>query len=164
MKGFKVYNGSLGYLHVEPDSVVAIIKNGLKIRSQANGKNLELDASKSFDSDTGTPQGLSFTWLCRISGESFPGNALDYPLVEIPVFFPDTNIPYNTVPYKRGGCYGTGAGKIPGNKPLLVFGSYYIVVNTTYVFSVILNSGNRRAKFVQEIQVIPGKALDVSIR
>lgn len=162
IENFNASNNAFGYIHVKKDSLVAHIKGGPKVTRHANGENIILDASMSYDIETGTSLGLTFTWLCRKADESFPDNALDYPLVEIPIIFLPGN--GSTLPYKRGGCYGTGPGKIPGNSAVMVLEGYYIVVNTTYVFTVIVSNMNRRAAFVQEIQVVPGSALNVSIR
>lgn len=161
MKKYDVFNHVLGYIHIKPDSLVANIKGGPRVVKQANGRNIVLDASMSYDMGTGTSLGLTFTWLCRTADESFPDNTFDYPMVEIPIFFPGNA---SILPYERGGCYGTGPGKLPGNGPLMDLESYYVVVNTTYVFTVIVSNRNRRAAFVQEIQVLPGSALNVSIR
>ena len=99
--------------------------------------------------------GLRFTWLCRDTARQY---ALDH-LLEITSAIPgpsESNL-------DRGGCYGTGAGKIGSNESLLHINSGFMVENSSYLITVVVESGRRRANYTQEVVIVPGDPPEVMI-
>ena len=99
--------------------------------------------------------GLRFTWLCRDTAGQY---VLDH-LLEITSTIPspsESNL-------DRGGCYGTGAGKIGSNESLLRVNSGFMVENSSYLITVVVESGRRRANYTQEVVIVPGDPPEVMI-
>ena len=92
--------------------------------------------------------GLCFTWVCRDTSTQY---VLD-DLLEITSIIPspsESNL-------DRGGCYGTGAGKIGSNESTLEINSGFMVENSSYLITVVVDSGRRRANYTQEVVIVPG--------
>ena len=92
--------------------------------------------------------GLLFTWVCRDTATQY---VLD-DLLEITSAIPcpsDSDL-------DRGGCYGTGAGKIGSNDSTLEINSGFMVENTSYLITVVVERGRRRANYTQEVVIVPG--------
>ena len=64
----------------------------------------------------------------------------------------------------RGGCYGTGAGKIGTNEPVLRINSGYMVENSSYLITVVVKKDRRQALYTQEVVIVPGDPPVVLIR
>lgn len=99
--------------------------------------------------------GLRFTWICRDTARQY---VLDH-LLEITSAIPrpsESNL-------DRGGCYGTGAGKIGFNESLLHINSGFMVENSSYLITVVVESGRRRANYTQEVVIVPGDPPEVMI-
>lgn len=62
-----------------------------------------------------------------------------------------------------GGCYGTGAGKVASNSSLLQIDSGYMVENSSYLITVVVEKGRRRANYTQEVVIVPGDPPEVMI-
>ena len=81
-------------------------------------------------------------------------------MLEIPVVLPsalETNL-------DRGGCYGTGAGKIGANDSILRIDSGYMTENSSYLITVVVEKHQRRAYFTQEVVISRGDPPEVIIR
>ena len=81
-------------------------------------------------------------------------------MLEIPVSLPsasETNL-------DRGGCYGTGAGKVGANDSILRIDSGYMTENSSYLITVVVEKHPRRAYFTQKVVASPGDPLEVMIR
>ena len=63
----------------------------------------------------------------------------------------------------RGGCYGTGAGKIGSNESLLEINSGFMVENSSYLITVVVENGRRRANYTQEVVIVPGDPPEMMI-
>ena len=64
----------------------------------------------------------------------------------------------------RGGCFGTGAGNIGGNYPIVKIDSGYMTENSLYSITVVVEKHPRRAYFTQEVVISPGDPPVVKIR
>ena len=99
--------------------------------------------------------GLRFTWLC---GDTARRYVLDH-LLEITSAIPgpsESNL-------DRGACYGTGAGKIGSNESLLHINSGFMIENSSYLITVVVESGRRRANYTQEVIIVSGDPPEVMI-
>lgn len=99
--------------------------------------------------------GLRFTWVCRDIATQY---VLD-DLLELTSAIPspsESNL-------DRGGCYGTGAGKIGSNDSLLQINSGFMVENSSYLITVVVERGRRRANYTQEVVIVPGDPPEVMI-
>jgi len=92
--------------------------------------------------------GLRFTWVCRDTATQY---VLD-DLLEITSTIPS---PCESV-LDRGGCYGTGAGKIGSNESTLELNSGFLVENSSYLITVVVERGRRRANYTQEVVIVSG--------
>ena len=91
--------------------------------------------------------GLRFAWVCRDTATQY---VLD-DLLEITSAIPS---PYESN-LDRGGCYGTGAGKIGSNESTLEINSGFMVENSSYLITVVVQRGRRRANYTQEVVIVP---------
>ena len=92
--------------------------------------------------------GLRFIWVCRDTTTQY---VLD-DLLEITSAIPGPS----DSDRDRGGCYGTGAGKIGSNESTLEINSSFMVENSTYLITVVVERGRRRANYTQEVVIVPG--------
>ena len=92
--------------------------------------------------------GLSFTWVCRDTATQY---VLD-DLLEITSTIPSPS----ESDRDRGGCFGTGAGKIGSNDSLLEINSGFMVENSSYFITVVVARGRRRANYTQKVVIVPG--------
>ena len=92
--------------------------------------------------------GLRFTWVCRDTATQY---VLD-DLLKITSTIPSPS----ESDLDRGGCYGTGAGKIGSNESLLKINSGLMVQNSSYLITVVVERGRRRANYTQEVVIVPG--------
>lgn len=99
--------------------------------------------------------GMNFTWVCIQSSENFTSD-----LVEISFPLPSSS-PVNL---DRGGCYGTGAGKIGSGVSLLKINSGYMAENSSYLITLVVRKDRRQAMYTQEVAIVPGDPPDVLIR
>ena len=99
--------------------------------------------------------GLRFTWVCRDTTTQY---VLD-DLLEITSTIP---IP-SEFDLDRGGCYGTGAGKIGSNESLLEINSGFMVENSSYLITVVVERGRRRANYTQEVVIVPADSPEAMI-
>ena len=99
--------------------------------------------------------GMNFTWVCRPSSENFTSD-----LLEISSPLPSSS----QVNLDRGGCYGTGAGKIGSGVSLLKINSGYMAENSSYLITVVVRKDRRQAMYTQEVAIVPGDPPEVLIR
>ena len=99
--------------------------------------------------------GLRFTWVCRDTDTQY---VLD-DLLELTSAIPSPS----ESDLDQGGCYGTGAGKIGSNKSVLQINSGFMVENSSYLITVVVESGRRRANYTQEVVIVPGDPPEVMI-
>ena len=92
--------------------------------------------------------GLRFTWFCRDTASKY----VLVDLLEIASTIPSPS----KSSLNRGGCYGTGAGKIGSNESLLKINSGFMVENNSYLVTVVVERGRRRANYTQEVVIVPG--------
>ena len=92
--------------------------------------------------------GLRFTWVCRDTATQYALNDL----LEITSTIPSPS----ESSLDRGGCYGTGAGKIGSNDSLMEINSGFMVENSSYLITVVVEMGQRRANYTQEVVIVPG--------
>ena len=92
--------------------------------------------------------GLRFTWVCRDTATQY---VLD-DLLEIISTIPSPS----DADLDRGGCYGTGAGKIGSNESLLEINSGFMIENCSYLITVVVERGRRRANYTQEVVIVSG--------
>lgn len=64
----------------------------------------------------------------------------------------------------RGGCHGTGAGKVGSNESVLRIDSGYMVENSSYLITVVVKKDRRRASHTQEVVIVTGDPPVVLIR
>ncbi|XP_078344032.1 polycystin family receptor for egg jelly-like [Oculina patagonica] len=155
MAGTEVFGVGEGYIRVVNSPIFARIAGGTKVERGFN-KTLVFDASLSRDPDALNPlANLSFTWICRDTTRQY---VLD-DLLEITSTIPspsETNL-------DRGGCYGTGAGKVGSTGSLLQIDSGYMVENSSYLITVVVEKLRRRAYYTQEVVIVPGDPPEVMI-
>ena len=99
--------------------------------------------------------GLRFTWVCRDTDTQY---VLD-DLLEMTSAIPSPS----ESDLDRGGCYGTGAGKIGSNKSLLQIKSGFMVENRSYLITVVVERDRRQANYTQEVVIVPGDPPEVMI-
>ena len=99
--------------------------------------------------------GLRFTWVCRDTDKQY---VLD-DLLEMTSAIPSPS----ESDLDRGGCYGTGAGKIGSNKSLLQINSGFMVENSSYLITVVVERDRRQANYTQEVVIVPGDPPEVMI-
>ena len=124
-----------------------LISNNLTSTCRKIGGSLKVLSPLSLD--------LTFTWICRDTAKQY---VLD-DLLDITTAIPspsESNL-------DRGGCYGTGAGKVSSNGSLLWIDSGYMVENSSYLITVIVEKGRRRADYTQEVVIVPGDPPEVMI-
>lgn len=100
------------YIRIKPSSLVAAIAGGGYIL-HGYGEPITLNASESHDPDFGERNhtGMKFTWLCKMSNETYPDH----------VYLPTTNL--TVISFQGdgsgglGGCFGTGVGKLNTSSP-----------------------------------------------
>ncbi|PFX34734.1 Protein sidekick-1, partial [Stylophora pistillata] len=155
MAGTQVFGFSEGYIRAVESPLVAHIAGGTKVKRGFN-KTLVFNASLSRDPDSfQPPHGLRFTWVCRDSSQKYSDD-----LLEMPVALPSPS----EASSDRGGCYGTGAGKIGGNDSIVRIESGYMTENSSYFITVVVDKHPKRAYFTQEVVISPGDPPKVEIR
>lgn len=98
---------------------------------------------------------MNFIWVCRQSSENFTSD-----LLEISSPLPSSS----QVNLDRGGCYGTGAGKIGSGVSLLKINSGYMAENSSYLITLVVRKDRRQAMYTQEVAIVPGDPPEVLIR
>lgn len=155
IQGLPVTGHAKGYIHIRPGSLVAVIKGGSYVKG---ADNITLDASDSFDADTGSSLGLSYNWLCWSNQDSFPYNALEYPVVKIPS--PVAWVSW----YNKGGCYDTGVGLLPTFGPKLVLNVSYMKPQNKYYVGLMVKKGQRQSMVMHDIDLTIDNTMQLAIR
>lgn len=142
------------YLSIVQSPLVAQISGGAHVK-QGFDKNITLDASPSRDPDLpqGNYNGMSFAWLCKKKGETFPSGSL----ASIPVI-------QTSGAKGKGGCFDTGIGKLSSTDRVISINSGLMEVDTSYVVKLIVNKvGKPTANFEQQIDIVNGDPPQLSI-
>ncbi|XP_060067155.1 uncharacterized protein LOC132547415 [Ylistrum balloti] len=120
----------------------------------------ELDVlSNTYDPDlldTSNKTGLTFTWKCRLSHETFPTGSL--PTVEIPTMEQRQNMTWGQ------GCFGTGIGKLEMETGILTLNSALFQPRSENVFEVIVQKDERISIAEQTLIVIDGTPKQLHIK
>ena len=93
--------------------------------------------------------------MCRHSSENYTSD-----LLETSSLIPSPS----EVNLDRGGCYGTGAGKVGSDEPLLRINSGYMKENSSYLLTLLVKKDRRQALYTQEVVIVPGDPPEVLIR
>lgn len=135
-------------------ALIADILGGNKV-TRGKGSVITLDGSPSSDPDVGpgNHSSMQFTWLCKNQNESFP----DGPLSSLPVV---TSL---SGPGK-GGCFGTGVGKLKSNAKAVQLDTSQMAVGESYDVKLVVKKDDREDDFVQEIEIVSGNPPEVTMR
>lgn len=147
-----------GFILMRLPPLVAIISGETEI-TKGDTQMIVLNGSESFDPHVGPghQELLMFHWLCRRAGEEFPS---EHPL-EIKV----VSRPLNPPKPSRGGCFGTGVGRLDSNEPLFVLNASVLESsNATYVFKLIVTKDVRSASDEKLVEVVKGNPPEVSLK
>ncbi|XP_021359195.1 uncharacterized protein LOC110454143 [Mizuhopecten yessoensis] len=106
--------------------------------------------------DTANKTGLTFTWRCRLSHETFPDDSLAY--VEIPTTEQRQNMTWGQ------GCFGTGIGNLNWTAGILPLNSFLLQPRTENVFEVVVQKRDRASTAQQTLVVIDGKPKQLNIK
>ncbi|XP_071821799.1 uncharacterized protein [Apostichopus japonicus] len=143
------------YLKVVPKSLVPRIMGGsLRLISWYSA--LSLDGSISYDPDRsptlGSDPGLTFSWYCRMSNETFPDDLEEKD-------------------YAKGGCFGKGyrisSDELMGVTAQSTLGipAQLLEGNKTYTFKLLLGKAGRTSVTAEQtIRLLPGDVPSVLIR
>ncbi|XP_048575605.1 uncharacterized protein LOC5520271 isoform X3 [Nematostella vectensis] len=155
----KIYGTDIKLLTVIPSSLVAQIKGGSLVTRGFN-QLITLDASPSIDPDVGPGNytGMTFYWLCKVKGESFP--IADAPAVAV--------IDPNGVK-GAGGCFDTGIGRLASTDLSVAMDTGKMTVGTSYVVKLVVvksagSDPTRESAYQQTLQIVQGEPPSVDIR
>ncbi|KAK3725337.1 hypothetical protein QZH41_008953, partial [Actinostola sp. cb2023] len=144
-----------GVIKIVASPLVARIAGG-NLVTKGFTQSVVLDASSSYDPDVGTYRrdGIVFTWLCRLVGETWPSQDLHS--------LPDISL----TPGSGTGCFGTGIGKLPSQHTPEKFtiSSGVLTVDRSYEFVILLSKGDRKRTATQIVQIIPGDPPNILLR
>ena len=150
-------NYNYGFLRIEESPLQAFISTDPPLDSILKGyhRNLQLDASSSFDPDVkkDNKSGMSFTWLCARKGESF-GNIALLPIVTPHVHSKESD---------GKGCYGNGPGKLNYTGPNAVLFLDQMEPES-YVIKLILRKDEREENVSFDFELNPSNGFVLEIR
>ena len=149
-----VISSALGFFTVTKSPLIANILGGSKV-TRGKGSVVTLDGLASSDPDVkpGNHSSMQFTWLCKKQHENFPIG----PLASIPV------VTTSSGP-GRGGCFGTGVGKLSSNGKVVKLDTSQMAAGESYHVKLIVTKDDREDDFLQEINVVSGNPPEVTIR
>lgn len=149
------FNSDLGFFEITQTPVVARIIGGSHVK-RGFKQEVKIDASASYDPDVkfGDFSGMSFTWLCKKKGESFPSSNL----ASMPVISPRGS-------KGRGGCFDTGIGKLNSEKRVVTIDTGDMLVDNSYTIRLVVSKATgREDSFDQILDVVQGDPPQISIR
>lgn len=149
-----VTSSTLGFFTITKSPLIADILGGNKV-TRGKGSVITLDGSASSDPDVGpgNHSSMQFTWLCKKQQEHFPGGSLS----SLPVV---TLLPGPG----RGGCFGTGVGKLNSSAKVVQLDTSQMVVGESYDVKLVVKKDDREDDFVQEIEIVSGNPPEVTMR
>ena len=150
----KMFGSTLGFFTIEKSPLRAEISGGNTV-TRGKGKSITLNGSLSQDPDVepGNITSMKFTWLCKKRLESFP--------TSLPGSIPVVSL---TTGPGRGGCFGTGVGRLSSNTAVVNLPTSAMNVNEFYDIKLIVQKDTRDDDFVQEIKIVNGNPPEVTIR
>ena len=145
---------SVGFFDITKSPLIADISGGNRV-TRGKGNIIKLDGSLSRDpdADPSDPSSMQFTWLCKKQQESFP----DVPIASLPTVTPSSGP-------GKGGCFGTGVGKLSSNDVKVHLGTSAMVVGAFYDVKLIVKKDDRKDEFRQIIEIVNGDPPQVAIR
>lgn len=150
----RMTGSSLGFFDITKSSLIADISGGNRV-TRGKGSIIKLDGSLSRDPDVdpGDLSSMQFTWLCKKRQESFPNVSV----ASIPVITPSSGP-------GRGGCFGTGVGKLSSSDVKVDLVTSGMVVGEFYDVKLIVKKDDREDEFLQGIEIVNGDPPQVAIR
>ncbi|XP_033743898.1 polycystic kidney disease protein 1-like 2 [Pecten maximus] len=147
------------YLNITNTSLSASFVGGV-MRSIGFNTDFEMDAlSDSYDPDildATNKTGLTFTWRCRLSHETFPSGSPT--TVTIPTIEQRQNMTWGK------GCFGTGIGNLEIKDGIFTLNSFLFKPNSENVFEVVVQKDERTSIAQQTLVVIDGEPKQLHIK
>lgn len=164
----EIYRTISMYIYVKPRPLFTAFASGTQ-RVIGYNKPYVVDiASKSYDPDEVKASGSSesskkkwrYIWSCYREGEPRP-NPTVAPVIAIP-----TQLQNITLLIDKGGCFGTGPGKldVPDTNGSLSLNTNYSPLNAVMVIEVVINTGIKTAIAQHRLQISPGDPPAINIR
>jgi hypothetical protein len=148
-----LFNSDLRFFSITESPIIAGITGGSHVRRGFN-QEVQLDGSPSEDPDVqhGDYSDMTFTWLCKRKGESFPSIPPDIPIVS------------SVDPTGKGGCFDTGIGRLSSSNRIATINTGEMLVNNSYTIKLIVSKVGRNDSFEQILDVVKGDPPQISIR
>ena len=140
-------------IEIIPTPLVASIFGGSK-RTVGNDVMVQIDASKSVDPDEPDEPGsnFEFAWFCNFSRGKLPENISSIETKN---------------PLSNGSCFGYAPGQLTdfSETKIITLNTSMAFPNSTYTIRFIMAKSGRKSQFKdQNITLVPGDPLDMSIR
>ena len=146
-----------GYIIIRPSPLVAIISGETEI-TRGNKQVINLNGSESYDPHVGhgALETLTFYWLCKRSDENFPS--------ENPLAMEIVSIPLNHSGVSRGGCFGTGIGRMESTDPVITLNASAMEnASASYVFQLMVTKDARWSSDIKTVHIVEGSPPEVSL-
>lgn len=147
-----------GYLIIRLPPLEAKISGETEI-TRGNKQIFILNGSESYDPHVGHGDldTLTFYWLCKRLDEEFP--------TENPLAIQVVQITLSHSKASRGGCFGTGIGRLKSTEPVIMLNASVMENSTaSYVFKLIVTKDVRSASDEKIVHVVEGSPPEVSLK